>query len=51
MQRIHGGASNETRYFITSVAACETFKNAVRNHWGIENNLHRTLDAAFCIKP
>jgi predicted transposase YbfD/YdcC len=47
LQYIHGGASNETRYFITSVDDCGTFKNAVRNHWGIEKNLHWTLDVIF----
>lgn len=37
----------ETRYFITSLTDVSAFANAVRGHWGIENNLHWCLDVAF----
>jgi len=37
----------ETRYFITSLTNVETFAEAVRRHWGIENSLHWVLDVAF----
>ena len=37
----------ETRYFITSLTDVETFSEAVRKHWGIENSLHWCLDVGF----
>ena len=38
----------ERRYFISSLDnSAERFGNAVRKHWGIENNLHWVLDVAF----
>ncbi|MGB4950264.1 MAG: ISAs1 family transposase, partial [Rhizobiaceae bacterium] len=42
---VDGKTSCETRFFIGSIgtdAAC--FARAVRDHWGIENELHWTLD-------
>lgn len=40
--------SEETRYFIGSRAAsAQTYGNALRRHWGIENNLHWQLDVTF----
>jgi len=41
--------SEETRYFISSVKHndAEKFAHYVRAHWGVENNLHWTLDMAF----
>ncbi len=41
--------SEETRYFITSLDATDPKKLGVivRSHWGVENNLHWTLDYAF----
>jgi predicted transposase YbfD/YdcC len=40
--------SEETRYFIGSKAAgARCYANALRNHWGIENNLHWQLDVTF----
>lgn len=42
------GVSTETSYFIASIESdAELFAKAVRNHWGIENGLHWTLDMAF----
>lgn len=40
--------STETAFFISSLQAdAATFSRLVRNHWGIENGLHRTLDVSF----
>jgi len=40
--------SKEKRFFISSLESnAKTFAKAVRNHWGIENGLHWTLDIAF----
>ena len=41
------GKHRETRYFITSLTQLDEFAMAVREHWGIENNLHWTLDVVF----
>lgn len=37
----------ETRYFITSLTNIQEFAQAVREHWGIENQLHWCLDVIF----
>jgi len=43
-----GRASVETRYFITSLEPDpKAILAAVRAHWGIENNLHWTMDVTF----
>jgi predicted transposase YbfD/YdcC len=40
--------STEVRYFIASQAfTAAQMLNFIRSHWGIENNLHWTLDVAF----
>jgi len=40
--------SEETRYFIGSrQASARTYGEALRHHWGIENNLHWQLDVTF----
>jgi predicted transposase YbfD/YdcC len=46
-RRIGSEQSSETRYFLLSFAAVNTFAYAVRGHWGIENSLHWVLDVAF----
>jgi predicted transposase YbfD/YdcC len=46
-RRIGSERSSETRYFLLSFAAVNTFAYAVRGHWGIENSLHWVLDVAF----
>lgn len=43
----NGHISTDIRYFITSLCNIETFSNAVRKHWGIENSLHWCLDMTF----
>lgn len=45
---IKGKSSCETRYFIGSrLASAKVYGEALRNHWGIENNLHWQLDVSF----
>lgn len=39
--------SVENRFFISSVTDIKHFSQAVRKHWGIENNLHWCLDEIF----
>jgi predicted transposase YbfD/YdcC len=48
-ERTVGGAkSAEARYFIGSrKASAKTYGKALRDHWGIENNLHWQLDVTF----
>ncbi|MBC7869641.1 MAG: ISAs1 family transposase [Chitinophagaceae bacterium] len=49
-QRQHNDTlSIERAYFITSLSASAALiLDATRQHWAIENNLHWTLDVAFC---
>ncbi len=43
-----GRASTETRYYILSrLITVQELAEAVRGHWGIENNLHWQLDVSF----
>lgn len=43
-----GETHTEVRYYISSLAAeASSFNKAIRSHWGIENNLHWTLDVVF----
>ena len=43
-----GKTSTERRYYISSARLTPTdFARAVRDHWGIENRLHWTLDVVF----
>lgn len=40
--------TSETRFFISSMPlSVKRFANAIRSHWGIENNLHWVLDVSF----
>lgn len=40
--------SKETRYFISSLSLdAERHNQIIRNHWGVENSLHWTLDMTF----
>lgn len=38
---------SETRFFITSLTEIKAFAHSVRSHWGIENQLHWSLDVVF----
>lgn len=43
-----GETQRETRYYISSLQAdAKKFNEAIREHWGIENNLHWCLDVVF----
>lgn len=43
-----GKVVSQTRYYLSSLEACaKDFNSLVRNHWGIENNLHWMLDVVF----
>jgi predicted transposase YbfD/YdcC len=43
-----GETSVEQRFYLSSLPAqAAQFAHAVRNHWGIENRLHWTLDVTF----
>jgi predicted transposase YbfD/YdcC len=45
---VKGKTSTETRYFIGSrKATARTYGKVLRNHWGVENNLHWQLDINF----
>ena len=45
----NGRVQHERRYYLGSAKLdAATFARAVRAHWGIENNLHWTLDVVFC---
>jgi predicted transposase YbfD/YdcC len=45
---VAGVTSEELRYFIGSKkASAKVYGEALRNHWGIENNLHWQLDVTF----
>ena len=45
---VQGKKTEESRYFIASKkAGARYYAKALRNHWGIENNLHWQLDVTF----
>ena len=45
---VNGVTSEELRYFIGSKkASAKVYGQALRNHWGIENQLHWQLDVCF----
>lgn len=46
IEKKSGTEQNQTRYYITSLEeGAQTLDRISRMHWGIENNLHWTLDA------
>lgn len=48
IREIGGQTSTETRFFLCSLKAdAANFARAARGHWGIENQLHWSLDVAF----
>ena len=46
-REIKGKTSFERRFYITSLESIDKFSKGVREHWGVENSLHWTLDVAF----
>ena len=48
IREINGKAQTERRYFLCSLPLdVHRFANAVRSHWGVENQLHWVLDVQF----
>ena len=39
--------TEETHYYISSLTDVNTFADAARSHWGVENSLHWCLDVTF----
>jgi predicted transposase YbfD/YdcC len=47
-REVDGKVSEEVRYFIGSrVTSAKQYAKVLRNHWGIENNLHWQMDVNF----
>ena len=47
-REIHDKKSSEVRLYISSVEAdAKSFNSFIRQHWGVENSLHWTLDVTF----
>ena len=48
-RKINGTVSTERAYYIGSrgITSAESFAQAARDHWGIENSLHWVLDITF----
>ena len=46
-REVEGKTSTEEKYYFTTLSCINEFSDSVRHHWGIENNLHRTLDVVF----
>lgn len=44
---IDSSATEETRYYISTLKDEKKFAQAVRMHWGVENSLHWVLDVVF----
>jgi predicted transposase YbfD/YdcC len=45
---VNGKITRETRFYIGCIGTdVETFARAVRGHWGVENQLHWSLDVSF----
>jgi predicted transposase YbfD/YdcC len=49
MRDVNNKIEREVRYYVTSLnyEKVDDFVRAVRGHWGIENNLHWSLDVSF----
>ena len=44
---VNGKATKEYRYYLASLTDIELCADAIRSHWGIENQLHWHLDVTF----
>jgi predicted transposase YbfD/YdcC len=44
---VSGKRTKERRYYIASLTDIELCADAIRSHWGVENQLHWHLDATF----
>jgi predicted transposase YbfD/YdcC len=41
------GHDTQERFYISSLNMASDFNKYIRDHWAVENNLHRTLDMIF----
>jgi predicted transposase YbfD/YdcC len=46
-REIKGKTAIDERYYISSPDTDQPFNQYIRNHWGVENSLHWTLDMVF----
>jgi predicted transposase YbfD/YdcC len=47
-REVNDKTTRETRFYIGCIGTdVETFAHAVRGHWGVENQLHWSLDVSF----
>jgi predicted transposase YbfD/YdcC len=46
-REIRDKITTEERYYISSLGTLQPFNIFIRNHWGVENKLHWTLDMVF----
>jgi len=47
-REINGKKTSEARLYISSVESdAKSFNSFIRQHWGVENSLHWTLDVTF----
>lgn len=44
---VDGKESKEARYYLSSLTSADAAAKAIREHWGIENQLHWVLDMSF----
>jgi predicted transposase YbfD/YdcC len=47
IREIKDKTTTEIRYYISSLNTQQPFNKYIRNHWGVENSLHWTLDMVF----
>jgi len=48
VRKIEGETTTNKRYYLNSFSSnAQMLANAVRSHWGVENNVHWVLDVAF----
>ena len=48
VRKIDGETTTNKRYYLNSFSSnAQLLANAVRSHWGVENNVHWVLDVAF----
>jgi len=46
-REIRNKVTTEERYYMSSLDTGQPFNTYIRNHWGVENSLHWTLDMVF----
>ena len=46
-RELPGRTETQERFYISSLSTANDFNKLIRDHWGVENNLHWTLDMVF----